>query len=132
MLFYPSKNNNRLNGAPFNPDQITGRAMVNPHYRVLVAPNTRYLIDSGAFQERDMHRRLQPWAALDRQLRLEAQIELSGGPEHAEAIVTYDMLDGVDEALHDGQRVKRRGDERPFAAVQRAAAIAQQATAWIA
>lgn len=112
MLFYPSKNNNRLNGARFDPDLVTGRAMVNPHYRVLVAPGTRYLIDSGAFQERDMHARLQPWAALDRQLRLEAQIELSGGPEHAEAIVTYDMIDGVDEALQDGQRVKRRGDEQ--------------------
>lgn len=99
MLFYPSKNNNRLNARPFTPDALTGRAMVNPHYRVDLAPSTRYIIDSGAFQERDMHARLQPWQALDRQLRLEAQIEYGGGPDHAEALITYDMLSGVDEAL---------------------------------
>lgn len=110
MEFYPSKNNNSLNRLPFEPERITGTAMVNPHYRVRLAPGTRYIIDSGAFQERDMRARLQPWTALDRQLRLESQIEWYGGG-WAEAIVTYDMLDGVDEALTDGGRVKRRGTE---------------------
>lgn len=111
MLFYPSKNNNNLNGQLFAPEQINGRAMVNPHYPVTLTPGTRYIIDSGAFQERDMRNRLQPWSALDRQLRLEAQIEYTGHGGHAEAIVTYDMLCGVDEALVDGKRVKRRGTE---------------------
>jgi hypothetical protein len=111
MQFYPSKNNNALNGDPFDPDLVTGYAMVNPHYRVNLAPSTRYAIDSGAFQERDMLARLQPWSALDRQLRLEQQIAYSGGPDTAEAIVTYDMLDGVDEAMTDEGRVKRRGDD---------------------
>ena len=110
MDFYPSKNNNRLNRLPFEPERITGTAMVNPHYRVTLAPDTRYIIDSGAFQERDMRARLQPWTALDRQLRLESQIEWAGGG-WAEAIVTYDMLDGVDEAMTDEGRVKRRGTE---------------------
>lgn len=111
MQFYPSKNNNRLNRLPFSPETITGTAMVNPHYRVNLAPGTRYIIDSGAFQERDMLARLQPWSALDRQLRLEAQIEYGGHGGHAEAIVTYDMLDGVDEALTEDGRVKRRGTD---------------------
>lgn len=111
MEFYPSKNNNRLNRRPFEPELITGTAMVNPHYRVSLAPGTRYIIDSGAFQERDMRARLQPWSALDRQLRLEAQLELTGHAGHAEALITYDMLDGVDEAMTDAGRVKRRGTE---------------------
>lgn len=109
MIFYPSKNNNRLNGRPYDVEHITNTAMVNPHYRVRLAPGTRYIIDSGAFQERDMRERLQPWQALARQLRFEAQIEYSGHNGHAEAIVTYDMLDGVDEALTPDGRVKRRG-----------------------
>lgn len=111
MEFYPGKNNNALNALPFEPETITGRAMVNPHYRVELAKGTRYVIDSGAFQERDMRARLQPWQALDRQLRMEAQIEYSRHGGAAEAVVTYDMLVGVDEALEDGRRVKRRGTE---------------------
>lgn len=111
MDFYPSKNNNALNGRAFAPDTVTGRAMVNPHYPVQLATSTAYLIDSGGFQERDMLARLQPWQALDRQLRLEAQIEYGGHDGHAEGVVTYDMLCGVDEAIVDGVRVKRRGTE---------------------
>jgi len=115
MDFYPGKNNNELNTQPFAPERVTGRVMVNPHYRVDLAPGTRYVIDSGAFQERDMRDRLQPWQALDRQLRLEAQIEYGDCGAPAEAIVTYDMLVGVDEALIDGRRVKTRGTEETAA-----------------
>lgn len=111
MQFYPSKNNNRLNARPFAPERITGCAMVNPHYRVELAPGTKYVIDSGAFQERDMLQRLQPWSAMRRQLQLEHQIEYGTCGLPAEAIVTYDMLDGVDEALEGDDRVKRRGTD---------------------
>lgn len=111
MEFYPSKTNNRLNGRPFAPEALTGTAMVNPHYRVRLAPGARYIIDSGAFQERDLRARLEPWAALERQLRFEAQVEYGGHGGPAEALVTYDMLDGVDEALTPEGRVKRRGDD---------------------
>lgn len=106
MLFYPSKNNNNLNRIPFHPEEITGRAMVNPHYRVQLSVTDDYIIDSGAFQERDMLQRLQPDAALDRQLALERHI---GAP--AACIVSYDMLDGVDEAITERGRVKQRGTE---------------------
>lgn len=110
---YFSKNNNDLNGRPFAPEAINGRAMVNPHYPVALLPGTLSIIDSGAFQERDMRNRLQPWTALDRQLRLEQQIAwgMRYPDWHAEAIVTYDMLCGVDEALIDGKRIKQRGTE---------------------
>lgn len=111
MEFYPGKNNNALNALPFTPEGITGCAMVNPHYRVELARGTRYVIDSGAFQERDMLDRLQPWQALDRQLRLEAQIEYGECGIPAEAIITYDMLVGVDEAIVEGKRKKTRGTE---------------------
>lgn len=116
MDFYPSKNNDRLNSREFAPEALTGRAMVNPHYSVELRAGTRYIIDSGAFQERDMLARLQPWTALDRQLRLEAQIEYGGHGGAAEALITYDMLVGVDEAIVGGRRVKRRGSEETAAA----------------
>ncbi len=112
MDFYPGKNNDALNTLPFAPELVTGRVMVNPHYRVDLAPGTRYVIDSGAFQERDMLARLQPWQALGRQLRLEAQIEYGPCGVFAEAIVTYDMLVGVDEAIVNGKRKKTRGTEQ--------------------
>lgn len=115
MDFYPGKNNNELNTLPFSPESVAGRVMVNPHYRVDLAPGTRYVIDSGAFQERDMLQRLQPWKAIERQLRLEAQIEHGPCGIPAEAIVTYDMLVGVDEAIVNGKRVKTRGDEQSAA-----------------
>lgn len=119
MEFYPAKNNDRLNARAYAPEAITGTAMINPHYRVRLAPGTRYIIDSGAFQERDMRARLEPWRALDRQLRMEAQVEYRGHGGHAEALITYDMLDGVDEALDDETRVKRRGtDETASRAVR--------------
>lgn len=96
--------------------------MVNPHYgnlldrcdvgRPPLLPGTRAVCDSGAFQERDMLERMSASAALDRQLRLERRLQADGcGPDFRfEAVVTYDMLVGVDEALEDGKRVKRRGD----------------------
>ena len=111
MRYYPSKNNDRLNRRHFAPETINRRAMVNPHYRCTLIPGVDYVIDGGSFQERDMRERLQPWTALDRQLRMEAQIELTGHGGPAEAVVTYDMIDGVDEALTECGRVKRRGTD---------------------
>jgi hypothetical protein len=85
--------------------------MSNPHYaRVSFAPGVRVIEDSGAFQERDMKHRLSAADALARQLAHRKQIaERSQHPFQFEALVTYDMLVGVDEALVDGKRVKQRG-----------------------
>lgn len=89
MRFYPSKNHARLNGAPYHPEQVTGRAMLNPHHSTQVLPGTQVVWDSGAFQERATGR-VTPAAALQRQLDAE---RATLGPEgHAEALVTYDRL----------------------------------------
>lgn len=111
MDLYPSKNNNALNRLPFAPETVTGRAMVNPLYPVDLAPGTLALCDSTAFQT--CLSRVRPWTALDRQLRLEQQIAwgMCDPDWFFEAVLTYDMLVGVDEAIVEGKRVKRRGDE---------------------
>lgn len=114
MLFYASKNNDQLNSRPFQPEKHTGRVMLNPHYRVRsLLAGTKKIRDSGAFQERDMLERLEPCQALERQLRTGVQtMHWTGDYDNPdEAIVTYDMLVGVDEAIVDGKRVKQRGNE---------------------
>lgn len=104
ILFYPSKNHNRVNGADFSPDVIVGRAMVAPAYKATLCSDTKYIIDSEAF--RDKIERVPLPFALGRQLRMMEDI---GMP--AEAIVTYDRLLGVDEVMVDGVQIKRRGTE---------------------
>lgn len=119
-FFYPGKNHGRLNKRPFAPEIVDRRVMVNPHYPNLLnngeglplAPGTLAVCDSGAFQERDMLRRLSADAAMDRQIGFERRLrEETGDDFFFEAIVSYDMLTGVDEAIVNGRRVKRRGDE---------------------
>ncbi len=114
-LFIPSKTHDHLNGREFSPESITGTCMVGPHHRsVSVAQGIKVRCDSGAFKVDDMIRRLRPAQALRRQLKFEASLTRQGRPRFPdgfEYIVTYDMLVGVDEALVDGQRVKRRGSE---------------------
>jgi hypothetical protein len=116
VQFYPSKNNNRLNRMSFTPECMTGsvkRVMLNPHYPVTTAKGTKKIFDSGAFQELDMKDRLTPKQALARQLSMNDLVRFRSEDydNHAEAFITYDMLVGVDEALINGERVKRRGNE---------------------
>lgn len=115
MIFYPSKNNNRLNGRVFQPDVITGQAMVNPHYPVLVDYRTKAICDSGAFQDDGTTKkrmRVTPEQALYRQLRLQERINAALDYHwFFEAIVTYDQMFGVDECVIDGKKVKKRGNE---------------------
>lgn len=121
VLFYPAKVNDTLNGLPFEPERAAGmRAMVNPLYPATVAPGTRVVCDSTAFQT--MLERLTPRQALDRQLAYERSTTRDGRrrfPDGFEALVSYDMLVGVDEAIEerDGELapVKRRGTEETAA-----------------
>ncbi len=117
MLFFPSKTHDRLNGQPFAPELITGTVMVNPHHRgVTVADGTReVMIDSGAFQERDMLRRRTPDEALARQVVMALRLGQGMVTPPRFIAVTYDMLVGVDEAIIEGKRVKRRGTEQTAA-----------------
>lgn len=124
MHVYFSKNNDALNGMPFQPELINGCVMVNPHYPVSVIPGTKITMDSGAFQKEDMLQRLSPRQALDRQRAFANQIiydewrfrhfpgyDLSDPGNLIEGVITYDMLCGVDEVIIDGKRVKQRGTE---------------------
>lgn len=111
--FIPSKTNNALNGRPLQVETVTGWCMVNPHRpSVFIDEDTLAVSDSGAFQKDDMLHRLTAEQALARQLAFEASTTKDGRrrfPRGFAAIVTYDMLVGVDEVLVDGKRVKRRG-----------------------
>ncbi len=142
----PSKNHGRLNGCTFDPDRVAGAVMYNPHYRNMAPgvdrdapwhhPGALAVEDSGAFQERDMLRRLTADAALDRQLAHEGLVRDRVPGFRFDAVVTYDLLVGVDEALEprpDGtmRRVKRRGTAATAAAavaetVRSAAAYARR------
>lgn len=113
MLFYPSKTNNRLNARPFIPEAIDRRAMLNPRYPVRsLLPGTQAVCDSGAFQD-VAKRRLPVWKALDAQLQYEERLRwYTPGFEAFEAVVIYDQMAGVDEAVVNGKKVKIRGDEQ--------------------
>lgn len=109
MDFYPSKNNDRLNGDPFAPETVNGRAMVNPLYPVTLAPGTDADVDSAAFQECAPWERHTPWYAMERQRRFAGRIAATS-PGTRFTFFTYDRLTGVDEAIDEqGRRVKRRG-----------------------
>lgn len=109
MIFYPSKTNNALNGDPFRPELINRRAMVNPLYSVDLAPGTDAMYDSCAFQECAPWERRLPWGALKRQIDFYHRIARRGCGPHKATFMTYDYLTGVDEAIENGVRVKRRG-----------------------
>lgn len=72
MIYYPGKNNNALNGRAFSPEQITGREMINPHYRVDLAPGSmatgavRYVV-CGAECQLGRDGVLRPVVAVERQ-----------------------------------------------------------------
>lgn len=114
MILFPSQLGETLNGRPHRMDRRFGRAMLNPHYRnVTVDPFSEILVDSGAFQKKDMINRLTPEQAFKRQRRFEFDRRpIDGRPWR---FVTYDCLRGVDEALIETEsgisRIKVRGSE---------------------
>lgn len=121
LLFYPAKNNDTLNGLPFEPERASGGlVMVNPVYPVAVGDGVLAVCDSTAFQT--MLKRRTPSQALDRQLAFEQSTTRDGRrrfPRGFEALITYDMLVGVDEAIEERRgklvKVKRRGTEETAA-----------------
>ena len=109
MKFFPTKDADRLNRKPWQPDVWTGRAMVNPHYPVAeCAPGSELVFDSTAFQT--MLKRKLASQALNHQLsylwklcpkhmaarwKVIPQSELDAEPKPL-AIVHYDQMVGVD------------------------------------
>jgi hypothetical protein len=111
MLFYPSKTQDHMWQRPLPVEAVAGRVMVNPNYRVTISRHAAAICDSGAFQDIDRHSRLAPWDALSRQLRFEEQLRWRHGDHDwsFEAVVIYDQMQGVDEAIVNGKKVKQRG-----------------------
>lgn len=138
-MFYPGKVHAAINGRRFTPEEAADLfVMVNPFYPNLLPPRvkrgsdafrwnappllpgTRAICDSQAFQTwetrvigtpRTKRERMTPWEAIEAQLAFEDRLRADGcGPDFSfEAVVTYDKL--VDEAVVDGEQVKRRACE---------------------
>lgn len=121
-MFFPCKNHDTLNGKSFDPEVVSGRVMVNPHYQniTLWDETKEVMIDSGAFQERDMLNRVSPLEAISRQTGLMSRLMYQRRTVVPQfKLVIYDKLVGVDEAIIDGKRVKKRGtDETAQSAVE--------------
>lgn len=82
-----------------------------------LAAGTLAICDSGAFQEVGKTPRLEPWGALQRQLRYEERLRWAAGDLdwHFEWVCIYDEMAGVDEAVVDGHKRKVRGTEETAA-----------------
>lgn len=112
MIIIPSKNHDWLNYRAQDVDRRFGRAMVNPHYQsISVCPRAEILVDSGAFQKKDMQNRLTPEQAFKRQRKFEYDRRPPDGRPWR--LVSYDCLRGVDEELVQTasgvSRIKTRG-----------------------
>ena len=107
MRFYVSKCHDKLNGIVYNPETITPYVCVNPLYKVTLEEReeTKYIIDSGAFQDVGNKSRLSFEDALKRQLDFEKKV----CKQKAEAIVSYDRL--VDEQVNEKGQFKQRVNE---------------------
>lgn len=108
MKFYVSKCHDRLNGSSYSPEKYSRYICVNPYYKVTIKDKkTKFIIDSGAFQDVGNRTRLKFNEALDRQLKFEKTVTNSG--RVSEAIVSYDRL--VDEQMGDSGQFKERVSE---------------------
>ena len=105
MRFYISKCHDRLNGSPYRPEKHGEYLCINPYYKVTVrGKSTKFIIDSGAFQDVGNETRLTFEKALKRQLEFEKTVTKDSRP--AEAIVSYDRL--VDEQMGESGQFKAR------------------------
>lgn len=108
MRFYISKCHDRLNGNPYRPEKYGDYLCINPYYKVTVrGKDTKFIIDSGAFQDVGNEKRLSFEKALERQLEFEKTVTKDG--RLAEAIVSYDRL--VDEQVGESGKFKARVSE---------------------
>lgn len=112
-MFYPSKVYRGTKTYPYFPEKINGCAMANPIYKITLwdtINKPKVICDSGAFQDIDKHMRLTPENALIRQKKYETFLQnIYGQNWKFEAICIYDQMIGVDEAIEDGKKIKKRG-----------------------
>jgi hypothetical protein len=96
LNLYLSKTADRLNTKEMNTEYITGYICLNPKYKSvsITNPNTKILMDSGAFQDTDNGKRVTVEQALERQLKFEEKIGMI-----SERIVAYDYIGNVEETI---------------------------------
>lgn len=108
MILYLSKIRDVLNKKPFDIDTMHGYVCLNPKYAnvTLENPNTKILMDSGAFQDTEGNKRVSFQEALDRQLKLEAAVGVQ-----IERIVSYDFIGNVKETVEANRFLAEKRDE---------------------
>ncbi|KAF6630647.1 hypothetical protein H6F38_14565 [Paenibacillus sp. EKM208P] len=111
MRLYLSKCNDKLNTKELNTEFITQSVCLNPKYKGITIknPDTKILMDSGAFQDTDKDKRISVEEALERQLKLEKKIDMV-----SERIVAYDHIGNVEDTIMaNNYLVSRREELRP-------------------
>lgn len=108
MKLYLSKCNDKLNTKELNTEFITECVCLNPKYKGISIknPNTKILMDSGAFQDTDKDSRITVEEALKRQLKLEEKIGMI-----CERIVAYDHIGNVEETIKANQFLASKREE---------------------
>ena len=108
MRLYLSKCNDKLNSKELNTEFITECVCLNPKYRgvTIKNPNTKILMDSGAFQDTDKDSRISVEKALERQLKLEEKIGMI-----SERIVAYDHIGNVEDTIKANQYLISKREE---------------------
>jgi hypothetical protein len=108
LRLYLSKCNDRLNSKDLNTEFISDYICVNPKYKGITVknPNTKMLIDSGAYQDTEKDSRITCEEALERQLKLEEKIGMI-----AERIVAYDYIGNVEETVRANQFLASKREE---------------------
>nr|WP_145401730.1 hypothetical protein [Paenibacillus xylanexedens] len=108
MRLYLSKCNDKLNTKELNTEFITQSVCLNPKYKSITIrnPNTKILMDSGAFQDTDKDKRIPVEEALERQLKLEQKIGMV-----SERIVAYDHIGNVEDTIMANRYLISRREE---------------------
>lgn len=110
MIVYVSKTKDTLNRKELNTEVHSDYICLNPKYpNVTIKKDVRVLIDSGAFQDTEAHKRVSFDDALKRQLELEKRVGLI-----CERIVAYDFI-GDSSRTMDANRylVSKREELKP-------------------
>jgi hypothetical protein len=97
-----------LNSKELNTEFITECVCLNPKYKgvTIKNPNTKILMDSGAFQDTDKDSRISVEEALKRQLKLEEKVGVV-----SERIVAYDHIGNVEDTIKANQYLASKREE---------------------
>lgn len=108
MRLYLSKVKDKMNGKILETEIIHDYLCLNPKYKSvsLQNPNTKVLLDSGAFQDRQNNKRVEPKDALQRQLDMENKVGFV-----SEKIVSYDFIGGVEETIKGNEFLASKREE---------------------